>query len=267
MNKAPAFQWYPKDCDSDENVRLMDDTEFGFYVRCLNHAWLNEGLPGDVAMIARLFHKSAEDIDRIWGIVGKCFALRSGRYVNPRQEQQREESRRYQEAQKAKADAMWKLKRSQSNAAAYAPAQPQLCSASASASASPRKEKPMTAKAAVDLIQSIQHPKPVKPKGPQISDNFQACWTRHHKHRKGESLESVFKSALSKDLDWGELDEKHQVYCKYWDVEGWKFCPITFWEWIENGMPDPPPPKATQGITSNKDDYYKPYEPPPEDEL
>src|SRR5690348_10958873 len=89
-NKAPAFQWYPKDCDSDERVRMMDDREFGFFFRCLEHAWLNDGLPGPLEDIARALRRTPGYVKKIWPRINKCFPLcYDGRRRNPNQELQR----------------------------------------------------------------------------------------------------------------------------------------------------------------------------------
>jgi hypothetical protein len=127
--KAPAFQWYPKDCDTDENVRLMNDEEFGVYVRCLNHAWLNDGLPTDLRDLRRLFDSRGTDGDEktteerrendgrkrrdrfnsIWKRVGKCFFLdeSTGRLRNPKQEEQRVAHEEFRESRRNAAKARW----------------------------------------------------------------------------------------------------------------------------------------------------------------
>jgi hypothetical protein len=106
-DKPPSFQWYPKDCDSDEAVRLMDDAEFGFYVRCLNHCWLNDGLPASLDDIARLFGRPRKKIDQLWGRVGKCFSLIDGRYRNPKQELQRAAKAAFSQSKREAAEARW----------------------------------------------------------------------------------------------------------------------------------------------------------------
>lgn len=97
MGKAPAFQWYPKDCDTDENVRCMDDAEFGFYVRCLNHAWLNNGLPESLEDIARIMGHTHGKIKKYWNRVGRCFVLSDGRHKNSKQEGQRVTAREFRD--------------------------------------------------------------------------------------------------------------------------------------------------------------------------
>jgi len=93
----PWFKWYPKDFETDERVRLMTDEELGFYVRCLNHAWLNRGLPADANAeqlqckcnanaMQRIFGVSQEYLFGVWEKVGECFVLEGNRLVNKKQE-------------------------------------------------------------------------------------------------------------------------------------------------------------------------------------
>ena len=44
MNKAPAFQFYPKDFLTDTNVILMSPAERGMYITLLCLDWLNDGI-------------------------------------------------------------------------------------------------------------------------------------------------------------------------------------------------------------------------------
>jgi uncharacterized protein YdaU (DUF1376 family) len=126
VEKPPAFQWYPKDADTDENIRMMDDAEYGFYGRCLNHAWINGGLPGSIEDIARVLQRPVAIARKRWERVGKCFLLVDGRFKNPRQEKDRARVTSFQESRKAAADARWAD--SKSNAYALRT----QCSASAS---------------------------------------------------------------------------------------------------------------------------------------
>lgn len=90
--QLPYMKWYPAQCDNDEVVCMMTDEEFGFYMRCLNKAWDNDGLPGDLESIARMFRRSLADVERLWLIVGKKWGLCEGRFRNGRQEKEREEA-------------------------------------------------------------------------------------------------------------------------------------------------------------------------------
>lgn len=112
-SKPPAFQWYPKDCDTDEDVRAMDDREFGFYMRCLNHSWLNGGLPNSLPEIARIMGRTPNYVKKIWERVGKKFAEREGRLVNPKQETQRTTARDFVDSRTCAANTRWNRVREQ----------------------------------------------------------------------------------------------------------------------------------------------------------
>lgn len=107
MAKASAFMWYPKDCDTDEHVKGMDDAEFGFYVRCLNHAWLNNGLPVEISEFARMMRKTPKQFIKLWARVSRCFFENSEkRFVNFRQEQQRAEQESFRKSRVEAAKSM-----------------------------------------------------------------------------------------------------------------------------------------------------------------
>ena len=71
--KLPYFKWYPADAEMDENFRAMSDAEIGFYIRCLNHSWLNNGIPADSTERARALRSPLKYCDKQWVRVGRCF--------------------------------------------------------------------------------------------------------------------------------------------------------------------------------------------------
>lgn len=73
MKDLPYFKWYPADAETDANFREMSDAEIGFYVRCLNHSWINGWLPADPKTRARVLHTRLDTANRYWLRVGKCF--------------------------------------------------------------------------------------------------------------------------------------------------------------------------------------------------
>ena len=107
MAEDPWFKWYPKDCDSDELVRLMDDREFGFYVRLLNHSWTNRGLPESTESIAQAIGRTHKYVHRMWPKVSQRFSLKNGRLCNPRQEQEREKKNVVSLSRKKAAKSRW----------------------------------------------------------------------------------------------------------------------------------------------------------------
>lgn len=81
---------YPADFDTDERVRLMRSLEKGVYLECLNHAWLNDGLPADPEDVFLLTTCTPEEFTRAWKRVEPCFPIaEDGRRRNPRQEKER----------------------------------------------------------------------------------------------------------------------------------------------------------------------------------
>lgn len=86
-NKAPAYQWYPKDYESDEAVKLMTYEQEGIYRRLLDHQALHGGIPSDVKQIAMLCPKvSQKRFLALWpGMSGK-FSMMDGRLLNPKLE-------------------------------------------------------------------------------------------------------------------------------------------------------------------------------------
>lgn len=92
--KLPYYPMYPKDFDTDENVRSMNDTEIGFFVRCLNHSWNNGSIPENLDDLARVMHSPLGYVKKLWVKIGRCFvqAVEPGRLVNVRQEEERAEA-------------------------------------------------------------------------------------------------------------------------------------------------------------------------------
>lgn len=86
----PYFRWFPKDAETDESYAVLSDEELGFFHRCLNRSWMNDGLPADPLERAKVLQRHPKTADRLWIVVGKMFAVNSlGRYINPRQERER----------------------------------------------------------------------------------------------------------------------------------------------------------------------------------
>lgn len=105
--KAPWFPWWPKDFDTDERVRLMDDADIGFFARCLNHSWLNDGLPESIQEIARMLRCRVDYAQRRWLRVGPCWDLIEGRYRNPKQETFRAKTAAISDKRKGAAEERW----------------------------------------------------------------------------------------------------------------------------------------------------------------
>lgn len=107
-DKFAYFMWFPGECDTDEKVRSMSDEEFGFYVRCLNHAWINKGLPVEIAAFAKTMGKTPKKLLRLWAQVSQCFSENSEkRFINSRQELQRSELQDFRIRRSETSKSMW----------------------------------------------------------------------------------------------------------------------------------------------------------------
>ena len=107
--KAPAFQWYVKDSMTDEFIRRLTLEEFGFYIKCLEAAWINDGLPERVEEIADTLLIHVRLVQRMWPKVSPKFQLISGRYRNPKQEDQRKQNQEYRESRRRNGKARWDM--------------------------------------------------------------------------------------------------------------------------------------------------------------
>lgn len=96
----PYMKFHTAEFSSDGAVMMMTDAELGFYTRCLAYAWDNEGLPGSLELIARAFKKSTKQVAAYWEVIGPKFVMRDGKFINPRQEQERVEA--YDKSEKAR---------------------------------------------------------------------------------------------------------------------------------------------------------------------
>lgn len=89
--ELPYFRWYPKDAESDSKYASMTLAELGLYHRCLNHSWMNDGIPSEVSELSRELRISEREIRRHWPRVSRCFvtSVNDERGRNPRQEEER----------------------------------------------------------------------------------------------------------------------------------------------------------------------------------
>jgi len=86
-NKAPAYQWYPKDYDTDEAVKLMTYEQEGIYRRLLDHQALHGSIPSDPTEIAKLVPKiSVKRFLTLWPALAGKFPAIEERRVNQKLE-------------------------------------------------------------------------------------------------------------------------------------------------------------------------------------
>lgn len=90
----PYFRWFTARAKADEKYTSMPDRELGFFHRCLNHAWDNDGLPADLDALARAMRCPRRYLDSVWKIVGKCWYKDGDRLRNKTQEEERSHATR-----------------------------------------------------------------------------------------------------------------------------------------------------------------------------
>jgi uncharacterized protein YdaU (DUF1376 family) len=108
--RSPAFQFYPKDFLSDENVRMMSLQERGAYITLLSLCWIEGSLPADPSMLARLCGTPVAAFRRLWPALERCFRLvptDPSRLVHPRLEREREKQSAFRGRQTDASDSRW----------------------------------------------------------------------------------------------------------------------------------------------------------------
>ena len=222
-NKLPYFRWYPKDAETDEAFRTMTFAQRGFYITCLNHAWINDGLPQNERSLATLLHISVSKLRTYWKIVGPKFELGpNGRYVNVRQESER--TKALIKSDKARASVLVRYERSTSektNVSARALAR--AGSESEYRSSLEESEKPFEPE--------IPKPKP-KPKLPPVSgEESPAHWaermyTRHPKAKNRTLVEQWVAGRWAREPDpvnfFRQVDAVHEAWCESEEWQGTK---------------------------------------------
>jgi len=93
--KAPAFQFYPKDFLTDVNVASMTLHELGAYTKLLCLCWLEGSLPAEVDALARLCRVSPTCFGRLWPALAPCFTVVNGRLIQGRLERERQKQEAY----------------------------------------------------------------------------------------------------------------------------------------------------------------------------
>lgn len=75
MHKSPAFQFYPADFLSDENVALMSLAGRGAYITLLCYCWREGSIPSDIDRLARLCGTDSSAMAQLWGELSPCFEI------------------------------------------------------------------------------------------------------------------------------------------------------------------------------------------------
>lgn len=144
-NKAPAYQWFPKDAESDETYSLMTCEEVGVFERLRDRQWFEGSLPPELEKLVVLcgHGMTLRRLQYIWHKIAPCFPDDgTGRIANPRLDRQREQLAIYIAKQKlaGRAGGLAKTKRASSEPTIPPLANPTSASATASAIAEEPRE-------------------------------------------------------------------------------------------------------------------------------
>lgn len=90
VEKAPAFQFYPKDFLSDRKQVAMSLAEAGAYWRLCCHCWMEGSLPTELQQLARLCGATPRQMRAMWPAISPCFLEKDGALVHKRLEQERD---------------------------------------------------------------------------------------------------------------------------------------------------------------------------------
>lgn len=234
----PYFRWYPADAESDAKYAAMTLSELGLFHRCLNHAWLNDGLSSSVEEMSRELRISEKEIRPLWSRVSKCFVPSAvdDRVRNNRQEEERShavsKSSKSSDAANVKhrkhADA---VRTHNGRSADVVSCAVPRAYGSVSESVFESSEEKRKGRVGEVLIIGLE----VK--------EMERAHERHMKQRAGHTLQLAAQTVigLNGKFDLVRFRDRHPRYCAYWDRKDWQFCPLTLCEWLENGMPEPPP--------------------------
>jgi len=146
-NKAPAFQFYPGDFLSDENVISMTFEERGVYITLLCNCWIQGSIPADQDKILKLLPGFAgANLPKIVMDRFKKDPENLGRLVNNRLEKEREKQSDYHKKKsdsgKKGAEKRWKKEQNNNSAAIVSPLANDSSLSSSSSPSSSSHHKP-----------------------------------------------------------------------------------------------------------------------------
>lgn len=95
----PAFQFYAADFLASDSVALLDNAGIGMLIKLMARSWVGDGLPVELAKLARLVNESEQVFEQTWNSgLADCFEERDGRLYNRRLEAERERRAEYRAA-------------------------------------------------------------------------------------------------------------------------------------------------------------------------
>jgi uncharacterized protein YdaU (DUF1376 family) len=157
-DRAPAFQFYPKDFLTDEKVVRMSNTEVGIYTRLLCYCWLEGSLPLETDALAHMARMQGKQFTKLWenSPLRTCFQVGDdGRLHHKRLDVERDKQEHYRRRQsdKGKASAVARSVQPEGNRGSTA-VQPRL--ESGSTAVQPSVVQPEGNSSSASAISSLQ---------------------------------------------------------------------------------------------------------------
>ncbi len=91
LSPLPYYKWFWQDFRANRTVQRMTYIERGLYRELLDECWSEGSIPADVESLADICGCPTNVMANAWQVLGKCFALVDGRYVNEKMESVRTE--------------------------------------------------------------------------------------------------------------------------------------------------------------------------------
>lgn len=91
---------------------------------------------------------------------------------------------------------------------------------------------------------------------PLTVEELDTAWEMHHKPRGEQPRVLVFQRIVGMNgaFDLERFRQRHRIFCEYWDRRDWTYCPLSFLDWVEQGMPLPPPePRSNRKKSKNEE--------------
>lgn len=168
MNRYPAFQFYPQDFLSDENVELMSNDQLGAYIRLLCYCWIHGSIPAEIDKLATLCRTDAAAMPSLWEGLKKCFREGGDRLTHPRLDKEREKIRSFSKKQSERAKKGWSSSMPR-HSHGIATEEPRQCSSSSFSSSSSSSKTEEETKTTIAAQPSAAPPAKVKvPKNPDF---------------------------------------------------------------------------------------------------
>lgn len=174
--KAPAYQWYPKDYISDSAVMAMTLEAQGLYRFLLDVCWLDGGLPMRSHELWRIGRcDSLEHFEQLWPAIAPKFYEKDGKYQNRRLDEERKKQANNRKQRQLAAEKRWKLEQDSRNANALR--EQCLSSSSSTASSTATAVSKTPRRSASSSV---------------LAPGFVEFWTAYPKHRSRADAEKAW---------------------------------------------------------------------------